>query len=119
MIITMKTPHSLKIVAAFAAALFSIQTLQAAPATWNNGAGGNWSVGANWNPSGVPGTTADLIFGNTGAGFPNTNDVTSLTNNSLTYDWNNGSQQTTVIDPGKTLTINGSGAAGSALLLAG
>ncbi|TAL07113.1 MAG: hypothetical protein EPO07_00790, partial [Verrucomicrobia bacterium] len=108
-----------RFIAGLAAALLCVQSIHAAPATWNNAAGGNWSVGANWNPSGVPGTAADLIFGNTGAGSPNTNDVSSLTNNSLTYDWNNGSLQTTYINPGKTLTINGSGAAGTALLLEG
>ena len=107
------------VVAALVAVSLPIQSTHAAPATWNNAAGGNWSTGSNWNPTGVPGTTADLIFGNVGAGFPNTNDVSALTNNSLTYDWNNGSQQTTVINTGKTLTINGSGAAGSALVLAG
>src|SRR6267378_1532828 len=111
-------PH-LKIVAAFAAALFSVQTTRAAATAWNNAAGGNWSVPGNWSPSGVPGTTSDVIFGNTGAGAPNTNDISSETINSLTYDWNNGSQQTTVINPGKTLTVNGSGAAGTALLLEG
>src|SRR6185295_5515507 len=47
------------------------------------------------------------------------NDITGETINSLSYDWNNGLQQTTVINPGKTLTVNGSGAAGTALLLAG
>jgi len=90
----------------------------AAP-TWNNAAGGNWSVGANWSPAGVPGTTADVIFGNTGAGFLSTNNVAGETIDSLTYDWNNGLQQTTLINPGQTLTINSSLAAGSALLLEG
>ncbi len=108
-----------QVVAALVVALLSIQSTHAAPATWNNAAGGTWSTPSNWNPSGVPGTSSDLIFGNVGAGFPNTDDVSSLTNNSLTLDWNNGSQQTTAINPGKTLTINGSGVAGSALVLVG
>ena len=108
-----------RIAAALVAAFVSAQSIHAAPATWNNAAGGNWSVGSNWNPSGVPGTAADLTFGNTGAGSFNTNDITGSTNNSLIYDWSNGSQQTTVIPAGKTLTINGSGAAGTALLLEG
>src|ERR1700751_838537 len=99
----MKRVSRPQVVAALVAALFSIQSIHAAPATWNNAAGGTWSPPSNWNPSGVTGTTSDLVFGNVGAGFPNTDDVSSLTNNSLTYDWNNGSQQTTVINPGKTL----------------
>ncbi|HSU52451.1 MAG TPA: hypothetical protein VLT36_00160, partial [Candidatus Dormibacteraeota bacterium] len=103
----MKTPRFSKIVPIFAAVLFAVQQVHAAATTWNNAAGGNWSIGSNWNPSGVPGTTADLVFGNVGAGFQNTDDISSLTNNSLTYDWNNGSQQTTLISPGKTLAING------------
>jgi fibronectin-binding autotransporter adhesin len=95
------------------------QPVHAAVTTWNNPAGGNWSVGDNWSPSGIPGTDGDVVFGNVGAGFSNTNDVASETIDSLTYDWNNQSQQTTVINPGQTLTVNGSGAAGSALLLVG
>src|ERR1035438_8481892 len=94
------------------------QRAGAAP-TWNNAAGGNWSVAGNWSPSGVPGTVSDVLFGNTGSGFPNTNNIASETIDALTYDWSSGSQQTTVINPGQTLTVNGSGAAGTALLLAG
>src|SRR5258706_6778195 len=117
--LNMKPPSSPPIVAALPAALLSVQSARAAAATWTDATGGNWSVATNWNTAVVPGTASDVIFGNTGAGFPNTNDVSSLTNNSLTYDWSNGSQQATVIPAGQTLTINGSGAAGTALLLAG
>src|SRR5262245_53517172 len=74
----MKSLAPLKIVATFAAALISAQTTRAAATTWNNAAGGNWSVPGNWSPSGVPGTSSDVIFGNTGAGAPNTNDVSSV-----------------------------------------
>src|ERR1039457_2684730 len=59
---------------ALAAALAVIQLAGAAP-TWNNAAGGNWSVAGNWSPSGVPGTPSDAIFGNTGSGFPTTNNI--------------------------------------------
>jgi len=114
----MKALRPLQIGAAMVATLLSVQSTRAA-ATWNNAAGGNWSVPANWSPSAVPGATSDVLFGNTGAGSPNTNDISSETINSLSFDWNNGSQQTTVINPGKTLTVNGSGAAGTALLLEG
>jgi fibronectin-binding autotransporter adhesin len=95
------------------------QRTGAAPNTWNNAAGGNWSVANNWSAHAVPVTTDDVTFGNTGAGAFNTNDVSGLTVDSLIFDWNNQSQQTTVIGPGKTLTVNSAVAAGSALLLAG
>jgi len=103
---------------ALATGLALTQLAGAAP-TWNNAAGGNWSDGGNWSPSGVPGTADNVIFGNIGAGLPNTNDVASETIDALTYDWSNGSQQTTVIPSGQTLTVTSSLAAGSALLLAG
>jgi autotransporter-associated beta strand protein len=102
------------------AAMFGVhQTAVAAANTWNNALGGNWSVGANWSTAAVPGTSDDVIFGNVGAGFTNTDDVASETINSLTYNQNNQTNQTTIISAGKTLTVNGAGAAGSALLLAG
>jgi len=106
------------IIAALVASFLSTQSIQAAP-TWNNAAGGNWSVPGNWSPSVVPGTASDVIFGNTGAGSRNTNDVSAETIDALTYDWNNQAQQTTVIPSGQTLTVNSSLAAGSALLLEG
>src|ERR1039458_9024330 len=99
--------------------MLALTQLAGAAPTWNNAAGGNWSVAGNWSPSGVPGTASDVIFGNTGSGFPNTNNISSETINSLTYDWSNGSQQTTVIPSGQTLTVNSSVAANSALLLEG
>ena len=99
--------------------VLALTQLAGAAPTWNNAAGGNWSVAGNWSPSGVPGTASDVIFGNTGSGFPNTNNISSETINSLTYDWSNGSQQTTVIPSGQTLTVNSSVAANSALLLEG
>ena len=109
---------TMQLVAALVAGFLSAQTIHAAP-TWNNAAGGNWSVPGNWSPSGVPGIASDVIFGNTGAGSPNTNDVSAETIDALTYDWNNQAQQTTVIPSGQTLTVNSSLAAGSALILEG
>ena len=106
-------------IAALVAGFLSAQSIHAAPATWNNAAGGNWSVPGNWSPSGVPGTAADLTFGNTAAGASNTDDITSSINNSLIYDWNNGAQQTTVIPAGQTMTVTSAGAAGSFVLLEG
>src|ERR1035441_7621927 len=99
--------------------VLALTQLAGAAPTWNNAAGGNWSVAGNWSPSGVPGTASDVIFGNTGSGFPNTNNISAETIDGLTYDWSSGSQQTTVIPSGQTLTVNSSLAAGSALLLAG
>jgi len=110
------SPLSLAIVPAI---ISMTQPAGAGPNTWNNAAGGNWSVPNNWSTLAVPGSADDVIFGNVGAGALNTNDLTGATINSLTYDWNNQSQQTTVINSGKTLTINGSGAAGTALVLVG
>ena len=95
-----------------------VQRAGATP-TWNNPAGGNWSVAGNWSPSGAPGSASDVIFGDLGAGSPNTNDISSETIDSLTYNQDNGLLQTTVIDPGQTLTVNSSIAAGSALLSIG
>src|SRR5450759_1216114 len=85
------------------AAMLALTQLAGAAPTWNNAAGGNWSVAGNWSPSGVPGTASDVIFGNTGSGFPNTNNISSETIDALTYDWSSGSQQTTVIPSGQTL----------------
>ncbi len=104
---------------ALASVLAMTQRAGAAVTTWTNAAGGNWSVPGNWNPSGVPGTTADVVFGDVGAGSPNTDDVVGETIDSLTYNQDNGAQQTTVIGPGQTLTINSGVAAGSALLYTG
>ena len=114
------TIHS-KIVSALALAILlgTSGFVLAGPNTWNNAAGGNWSVATNWSTLAVPGTNDSVIFGNVGAGFPNTNDVAAATINSLTYDWNNQSQQITVINPGETLTVNSTNAAGSALFLEG
>jgi autotransporter-associated beta strand protein len=101
------------------AALLALAQMAGAAPTWNNAAGGNWSVAGNWSPSGAPGTASDVIFGNAGSGFPNTNNISAETIDGLTYDWSSGSQQTTVIPAGQTLTVNSSLAAGSASLLAG
>jgi fibronectin-binding autotransporter adhesin len=101
------------------AATFALTQLAGAAPTWNNAAGGNWSVPGNWSPSGAPVAASDVIFGNTGSGSPNTDDLTPNSIDSLIYDWSSGLQQTTVINTGTTLTVNSSLAAGSALLLEG
>src|SRR6266436_1983890 len=103
-----KTNLQISSALALAIMLATTQLAGAAATTWNNAAGGNWSVANNWSTVAVPGTADDVIFGNTGAGFPNTNNVASETINSLTYDWSNQSQQTTLINPGLTLTVNSS-----------
>lgn len=90
-----------------------------AASTWNNAAGGYWSVPGNWSPSGAPGSATDVIFGDVGAGQSTTNDILSESIDSLTYDQDDSLQQTTVIKAGQTLTVNSSIAAGSALLSVG
>ncbi len=108
-------------IAALVAGFLSTQSIQAAP-TWNNPAGGNWSVGGNWNSTTPPGTADNVIFGNVGVGSVNTDDIIGSTINSLTYNQNNqttATAHTTVINPGQTLTVNSSGAAGTALLYVG
>ncbi len=106
-------------VAAIASVLMLAQPAAAAPNTWKDPAGGNWSVGTNWTSLAIPVTTDDVIFGDVGAGSPNTDDIAGETIDSLTYNQDNGLQQTTVISPGKTLTVTGSGAAGTGLLYIG
>ena len=97
------------------------QIAGAAP-TWNNAAGGNWSVGANWTPTTPPGSADNVIFGNTGVGALTTNNISSETINSLTYNQNNQTTtaaHTTVIPPGQTLTIASSVAAAASELYVG
>src|SRR5216683_7273711 len=102
---------------ALAIMLATTQLAGAAPTTWNNAAGSNWSVGANWSTLAVRGTADAVIFGNVGGGFPNTNNITSETINSLTYNQSTNPINTTVINSGNTLTISSAIAAGSPLLL--
>lgn len=91
----------------------------ASPITFTNAAGGNWSVGANWSPAGPPVSASDVIFSNGVAGSTNTDDITSATIDSLTYSQANGSNQTTIIPSGETLTVSSGVAAGSAELYVG
>jgi fibronectin-binding autotransporter adhesin len=110
-----KTQPSSRIVAVVVAAWFSAQAVQAAVITWNNAAGGNWSTSGNWSSATVPGPTDDVRFGNTGTGSINANDITAELINSLIYNQNNGTLNSTVINPGTTIDVNGGGAAGSVL----
>lgn len=95
------------------------QPADAAPITWTNTAGGNWSVGANWNPTGPPVSSSDVIFGDGAAGSTTTEDLLSATIDSLAYNQDNGLQQTTIIPSGKTLAISSGVAAGSFELYVG
>lgn len=96
-----------------------VRPADAAPITWTDTAGGNWSVGANWNPAGPPVSTSDVIFSNAAAGSMTTNDIASATIDSMVYSQDNGGQQTTIIPSGQTLTISSGVAAGSAELYVG
>jgi fibronectin-binding autotransporter adhesin len=118
-LIRTKLHLQIPMVLAVGALLAAAERASAAPSTWSSATGGNWSVAGNWSPSGAPGTTSDVTFGNTAGGIFTTNDITGETVNSLIFDWNNQAQQTMVISPGKTLTVNSAVAAGSALLLEG
>lgn len=100
--------------------LFALaQAACAATITFTNTSGGDWSVGANWNPAGPPGTSSDVVFGDAAGGSTTTDDILSANIDSLTYNQDNGSQQTTVIPSGQTLTISSSVAAGSPELYVG
>src|SRR5262245_29976655 len=71
----------------------------------------NWSSGANWSPSGVPGLSTNVRFldtGATGLSVGTINNVldSSLTVTSLKYNNTNGNH-TTLIAPGQTLTLAG------------
>jgi len=75
----------------------------AASYTWNNGAGGNWSVGGNWLPAGPPATTADTVaFGAVGTGATNTMNIAALAIDSFTV--NQGAHTTAMA--GNTLTVD-------------
>jgi fibronectin-binding autotransporter adhesin len=105
-----------RIAAAFIAALLSAPTVHAALITWTNAAGGNWSESANWSPNTVPGSADDVRFGIAATGSVNANDIASETINSLVYNQNNTVLNSTVINPGTTISVNGAGAAGTVLL---
>src|SRR5579862_356750 len=106
-----RTPRSHKryllvsITLALTSLLASVQFANAAPITFTNAAGGNWSVGANWNPAGPPASSSDVVFGDGAGNSTTTEDILSATINSMTYNQDNGSQQTTIIPSGQTLTI--------------
>src|SRR5262245_20497697 len=104
-----------RILAAITVALLPAQASHAALITWTNAAGGNWSASANWSPNSVPGAVDDVRVGTAATGSQNANDITSETINSLIYNQNNGAQNSTVINSGTTVTVNGSGVPGSIL----
>src|SRR5438132_7550123 len=105
----MKNPSLPQNVAALVAALLSIQSVHAAQTIWANAAGGNWSVGANWNTLAAPGAADDAQFLNTGTGAFTTNDI-SRTINSLLYGQGNQGLHTTTLSSGQPLTISGTAA---------
>jgi T5SS/PEP-CTERM-associated repeat protein len=96
-----------------AAALVVLALAPPAPAqsTWNNAAGGNWSVGSNWSGGTAPtsGTSTALTFGSPAtqtATYTATNNIADpFTLNSLTFNNTAG----TVTLAGGGLTVGGTG----------
>jgi hypothetical protein len=62
-----KTKFSCKgFVSRVAVGTILISTADAAPITWTNANGGNWSAAVNWSPNQVPGNSDDAIITNAG-----------------------------------------------------
>lgn len=106
--------------ASIVATLFSASA-QATDYYWtttNPPASGNWDTAANWSgAASFPGSLDNAFISgtNTGGSFNITNNVTVNNIQNLTYDFISGSVQpgtagtiTTVINPGKTLSVLGS-----------
>src|ERR1035441_7491671 len=93
---------------------FTVTMATAAPfnpvKVWTAGVNGNWSNPGNWSPSGAPGSSNDVQFSDLGLiGSAGTVDNTvdaAFTLGSLTYGQTNN-YHTTLINPGLTLTVNG------------
>ncbi|MFN7966949.1 MAG: right-handed parallel beta-helix repeat-containing protein, partial [Acidobacteriota bacterium] len=82
--------------------------------SWNNAAGGNWSVGTNWTPNGVPATTDDVQITLAGT-YTVTLDVSS-TVASLTLGAATGTQTLSIA--ANTLTLSGASSVSSNGVLA-
>ncbi|MGN6556045.1 MAG: beta strand repeat-containing protein, partial [Verrucomicrobiota bacterium] len=101
-------------------AMLVVQTIAASPGSlvWNTGSSSattNWSAPLNWTNStaggnGVPGVSNDVLFASAGAtaGSNQVDNVVDVNTsiNSLTFANTNG-YHTTLIAPGKTLTVSG------------
>src|ERR1019366_5103855 len=93
---------------------FTVTMATAAPfnpvKVWTAGVNGNWSNPGNWSPSGAPGSSNDVQFSDLGlVGSAGTVDNTvdaAFTLGSLTHGQTNN-YHTTLINPGLTLTVNG------------
>src|SRR4051812_43198523 len=93
-----------------------LPSARAAVTTWNNAAGGNWSVGGNWNTASAPTQADDALFVNTGAGSLTTNN-TVRTINSLAFSQTlNGTHNVTL---SASLSVNRTNAANGNVLLVG
>jgi autotransporter-associated beta strand protein len=115
----MKMTHpSVRSVLTHLVAFLAIPAVHAGTVTWNNAAGGNWSLGANWTggtgTGGIPGTADDVTFLDPGTGSFTTNDI-NFTIDSLTYGQDNGFTNTTIIATNLTLQINDTSATPNAL----
>src|SRR5438270_12524843 len=89
---------------AAAVAALALSSPAVAQKTWTGAAtDNNWNTVGNWNPSGVPDATTDLIFDGTGAAFPTINIVTTNANaHSLTF--NSGTINYNITSAGPTLS---------------
>src|SRR5262245_19985273 len=83
-------PRGAAVLGAAAVALLGLAGPARAQFTWNNPAGGPWSVGGNWLGGTAPaaGPTVALIFPNASpAGYTATNDIANpFVLNALTFD---------------------------------
>lgn len=58
--------------------------------TWTGTTDANWGTNTNWNPNGVPGTGDSLTFPAAAANLTNTDNLTGLSVNSLTFSGASG-----------------------------
>src|SRR5439155_13291930 len=95
-------------------ALVTVAPPARAQYTWGNPAGGNWSVGTNWNggTAPTPGATTTLAFGDAAiadASYTATNNIANpFALNGLTFTNNAGSTVTLAATaPGGALNFSG------------
>jgi len=106
-------------VLAICATLFFNLTVSAQTKTWKVGgtnfsANGNWNDGANWDPVGVPGTGADVVFMEVSKITVTLDFATPTTINSITVG-GGGANVVFATDANRTISLGGGGTSGTAL----